>query len=266
MKANRMMWIFICLATLYLSFLALVYFSQSRMMFFPSPRLPAPAQIGLSGFKEINLTAEDGIRLVAWLHASKDAQKAIVFFYGNADSLGNYPAFLKTFARAGYTVLGVNYRGYGGSEGVPNEQGLYKDGRAAMKFLSLYVKPENIVVVGRSIGSGVAVQMAKEFDAGGLALISPFTSIVDIASKIYWYFPVNLLTRNRFESLVKLKDYAKPVLIIHGDVDTLIPLSHSERLMEALSARKELAIYKGGDHNDLDPQRMAEDIVRFFKE
>lgn len=250
---------------IYLFLLCLMYLAQDRMMFLATGRTPAPAYFGLHDFEETTLTASDGVKLTAWFHAGQPGGKALIYFYGNADALPGYSSFFRRFADEGYSVLGVNYRGYGGSEGKPNEQGVYRDGRAAVQFMQQHTQVGNIIVAGRSLGSGVAVQLASEFKLGGLVLISPFTSTVDIASKLYWYVPVKWLMRNKFLSHEKFDKVQAPVLIIHGDRDTLVPLSHAQALLPLIQSRHQLNIYQGADHIQLDTERMAADILSFFK-
>ncbi len=247
----------------YTTLVATVFFMQEQMIYHPTPPIGLPADYGLKNFEQVNITTSDNYKLVAWFHKPATARKALIYFYGNADSLQSYPQFLKKFADHGYMVLAINYRGYGGSEGKPSEKGLYNDGRAAINFVSEYIKSENIIVVGRSMGTGVTVQMATEFNLNAIVLISPYTSITDIAERLYPYLPIRLISTNRFDSLKKISNIAEPVLFIHGDLDNFIPLSNAQTLFDATKSRKALNIYKGGNHVQLDKSRIADDIFKF---
>jgi fermentation-respiration switch protein FrsA (DUF1100 family) len=114
------------------------------------------------------------------------------------------------------------------------------------------------------LGSGVASEMAKEYETGGLVLISPYTSMVNIASEVYWYMPIKYISRYKFDTLAKLPAIKAPVLIIHGDQDRLIPYAHAVKLMAATTSRKELAIYHDGGHQNLDNLILANYIIKFF--
>lgn len=263
---SRVMSIVIYLLISYILVLLMMALLQGKILFHPTPYPGLPTEYKLNDFSEVKIKTEDGAEISGWFKKADKPGKVILLFYGNADSLNNYADFFRKLADAGYTVLGLNYRGYGGMKGKPTEQGLYEDGRAAVKFLSQYDEEKNIIFVGRSLGSGVAVEMASKHKLKGLVLISPYTSIVNIAGEIYWYLPVKYVSRYKFSSIDKIASVKEPILIIHGDQDRLIPISHAERLLNTANARKELKVYKGSDHNDLDMNRMASDIIEFFED
>lgn len=247
----------------YAALCALMFVVQDRFMFHPRGEIGPPAAFGLDDFQRVAIRTEDGVDLVGWLHEAPTREKAVLFFYGNADALPPYAGFFRTFAEAGYSVLGVNYRGYGGSSGAPSEQGFYQDADAALAFLGRRVPSEGVVVIGRSIGSGVAVDLAARNRVRAVALISPFTSVTDVAAKVFWYLPVRPLLRHRFDSLADISSVTAPVLILHGDRDTLIPLAQGARLHEAANAPKRLEVLEGADHIDMDIDRIARSIIDF---
>ena len=240
-----------------------MYLTQKSFLFHPTPVTGPPAAFGLRGFEQVSIRAEDGATLVGWLHDSPAREKALVYFYGNADSLPPYAPFFDRLATAGYSVLAVNYRGYGGSTGDPSEAGFYRDGEAAIRFLSERVPVERITVMGRSIGSGVAVDVAARRPVAGLVLISPFTSIPNVASKLMWWLPVKLLMNQRFPSIDKIGRVRAPVLIIHGDADTLIPPEEGRRLFDAANEPKRLEILRGVDHIAIDFGRVFDLMTAF---
>ncbi|WP_020177926.1 alpha/beta fold hydrolase [Methylopila sp. M107] len=240
-----------------------MFMAQKSFLFHPTPVTGSPDVYGLGGFQRVTITTEDGAALVGWFHDNPSREKALVYFYGNADALPPYAGFFDRLARSGYSVLAVNYRGYGGSTGAPSEQGFYRDGDAALRFLAGRVSAEKITVMGRSIGSGVAVDLAARNPVGLLVLISPFTSIPNVASKLFWWLPVNLLMTERFASNDKIKAVRAPVLVIHGDADTLIPPEEGRRLYEAANEPKRLEILPGVDHIDIDFGRVFELVAAF---
>lgn len=231
---------------------------QKRFLFHPTPATAEPAAYGLADFRRVAIPTADGVELVGWLHESASREKALVYFYGNADSLPPYASFFRRFADAGYSVLGVNYRGYAGSKGEPSEEGFYRDGEAALRFMAKRVPVDRITVMGRSIGSGVAVKLAAENPVGALVLISPYTSITDVAARAFWWLPVRLLLTHRFPSIERIGAVRAPLLIVHGARDTLIPLEEGEKLFAAANQPKRLDIQSDADHIALDFDRVFE--------
>ena len=250
----------------YIFILIAAFLFQNQLLFHPTAKTYPPASYGLEDFNQTTIRTADNVKLTAWYHHAPGNEKTILYFYGNADTLANYPVFFKKFADAGYNVLGINYRGYGGSKGKPSEAGLYLDGDAALKFLERYSDLQNIIVVGRSLGTGVAVEIASKNEIGGLALISPYTSINAVAEKVYWFLPVNLISRYKFDSLAKIASVKAPVLIIHGELDKLIPFSQAESLDKAVKNKHQLIKYAGGGHLLMDQGKLADDIINFFGE
>ncbi|MGH7378363.1 MAG: alpha/beta hydrolase, partial [Candidatus Methylomirabilales bacterium] len=151
--------------------------------------------------------------------------------------------------RTGAGVLLLDYRGYGGSGGAPTEEGLYRDGEAAAAWVEAQgLGP--LVYVGESLGTGVAVEVALRRPPAALVLQSPFTSLTDVAARHYPYLPVRLLLKDRYESLEKIARVSCPVLVIHGDRDSIIPIAQGRKLFEAVPGRKAFLEVPGGDHND----------------
>ena len=148
----------------------------------------------------------------------------------------------------GFGVLAAEYRGYRGNPGQPSEHGLYEDGRAAIAFLrARNVEPGDIVLAGNSIGSGVATQMATEIRPRALILISPFASLSRLVGEKIRWLPTGILLHDRFENIDKIAAVDAPILILHGDADRLIPVSHARALADA-RPETELAIFPGYGH------------------
>jgi uncharacterized protein len=150
-------------------------------------------------------------------------------------------------------VLVIDYRGYGKSSGTISESGFYKDAEAAFRYL-VNVKafyPRNIIVYGRSIGSGVASWLAAQHRVAGLVLESPYTSLGALANeKLPFFFP-SLFLRYCFDTIKRINDVKCPIIFVHGDQDTLIPYAHAERLFKSFNGSKKLITISGGAHNDL---------------
>lgn len=224
-------WIVIVLAVLLLAMLAGLFVAQ-RALIYPAPPSSQPGVP--AGMSPITLETDDGLALRAAFRPARAGLPTIIFFHGNGDSLAGAAVVTEQLGAAGYGLLLVEYRGYGGNAGRPDEAGLYRDGRAALAWLATQsVTRDHIVLIGNSLGSGVATQLASEGKIAGLVLISGFTSLPDAASTHYPWVPVRLLLRDRYDNRAKLSRISAPVLVLHGTRDTVIPVAHGERLAAA---------------------------------
>jgi fermentation-respiration switch protein FrsA (DUF1100 family) len=227
---------------------------ENRLIFFP-PRYPegfaSPDAFGVNP-EEVWLTASDGVRLSAWFLAAPGSEKALLWFHGNAENIGMGLDHLRSLSQLGVNVLEVDYRGYGKSEGTPNEAGVYRDSEAAYRYLteSRGFQAKNIFVYGHSLGGAVAVDLASRHPAGGLIVESSFTSVPDMARHIYHLPMAGFLAHSRFDSLSKIVRVRAPVLIIHGTGDHVVPLSMGRRLFEAANEPKRFFPVQGAGHDD----------------
>jgi fermentation-respiration switch protein FrsA (DUF1100 family) len=217
-------------AASYLAILVAV-FSFQRSLIYPAPAITAALPAGFLG---VELRTNDGLALKAAYRPATGDMATVVFFHGNGDSWNGAAVATGQYAAKGYGVLLAEYRGYGGNPGRPNEQGLYEDGRAALAFLkSRGIGERKIVLIGNSLGSGVATQLATEFHPAALVLISPFASLPDAAAAHYRWLPVRLLVKDRFDNLSKVGRINAPMLVLHGGQDAVIPFATAERLHSA---------------------------------
>ena len=218
------------LALAYAAMVGGLYAAQERFIY-PAPQTRhAPA----SGFATATLATADGLALQAHWRAPTTGRPSIVFFHGNGGSLALAAHETRGFAAEGYGVLLVEYRGYGGNPGSPSEGGFYRDGRAAMAFLAKQgIAPARTVIIGHSLGTGTASEMAQEFAPAALVLLAPFTSLPDAAAEAMPMVPARWLVRGQFENIAKVPDLALPVLILHGTADRVVPFALGERLAKA---------------------------------
>lgn len=234
--------------------LALVYFGQRSLIYFPAGAVPPPAAVGLPQAETVSFTTEDGLDLEAWFVPSprSTAERTIAVFNGNAGNRSHRARLAALFAAYGYSTLLVDYRGYGGNPGLPSEQGLSRDSRAAVRYLAGRpdVDPAKIVYFGESIGAGVAVALAVEHPPAALILRSPASSLVAIGSRHYPFLPVRWLLRDRYPSIDRIGKLTCPVLVIAGNADTIIPLEDSRHLFDAAREPKRFVVINGADHND----------------
>jgi len=209
---------------------ALLYTQQRRLIF------PAPAvypQVPPPGFRLVHTQTDDGLRLVAFHRPAAPGQNTILFFHGNGDNLLGAIEATRGPAANGNGLLLVEYRGYGGNPGSPGEAGLYRDGEAAMRWLNdAGVAARDVIIVGNSIGSGPATEMALRHDVAALMLVSGFSSLPDVVGEAMPFVP-RWLVRDRFDNVGKLARVKAPVFLMHGDADTLVKPANLARLRRA---------------------------------
>lgn len=233
------------LAGLYVLLAAALFVAQ-RSFIYPAPRDPGAAP---ASFERVAYDTADGLTLHAGYRPARAGYPTVVYFHGNGAAWPSSVAATDRMVLEGYGVLAAEYRGYRGNPGRPSEHGLYADGRAAIAFLERRgVEPAEIVLVGNSIGSGVATQIATEIRPRALVLISPFASLSRLVGERFRWLPTGILLHDRFENVDKIAAVDAPILVLHGDADSLIPASHAFALAEA-EPSVELAVFAGYGHD-----------------
>ena len=241
----------------YAALCALLYLLQERLIFLPRllPEAARNALRNLHGVVEIEARAADGTLLHGWLRrgaAEEAAQPGLVIYFGgNAEEVSGQ--ILDAEALAPWSLAAFNYRGYGLSEGRPSEAALVADALVIFDRLAARgdVDPERIVVFGRSLGGGVAVQLAAARPVRGVLLVSPFDSLTSVGQRHYPFVPVSLLLKHRFDSLARAPAAEVPLLVLAGERDRIVPSSHSKRLFDAWSGPKRWVPLPGADHNGI---------------
>ena len=279
----RMLWnLLISVAIAYAAVLALVYFFQSQLVFYPEigrEVTVTPQTYGLK-FESIELRTADGETLHAWWVPADEARGTVLFFHGNAGNISHRLDYLLMFNRMHLATLIVDYRGYGRSTGSPSEEGTCRDADAAWEYLrgARSLQPRDIVIAGESMGAAVASRLAarislipspspegrREADGSPLnkgegsgvrvapravVLLSTFTSATDLGAQIYWFLPVRLISRLGYDNAENLKRIKAPVFIAHSRDDDIIPFAHGRKLFEAAGEPKAFLEMSGG-HND----------------
>ena len=248
---------------LYSILIIFLYFFQRNIQYLPFGKvLSAP-----EGFEKINITTQDNVKLFAWYGATKKGGKVIIYFHGNAGNLGDRTNKYDALYRQGFGVLALSYRGYYGSEGKPSEKGLINDAEAAKKFLNDQgFDDRNIILYGESLGTGVAVQLASKYNFNGIFLESPYTSIYDIAKRTYWYAPVSLILKDRFESIKYIALIKSPIMIMHGTNDKIVPFEHGKKMFDTATSRKKFLELQNANHLEVDPEFFSLEIKNFFNQ
>jgi fermentation-respiration switch protein FrsA (DUF1100 family) len=243
------------------------WLGQRRLMYFPDPSRISPAAAGLMDVEERLLDVSDGAKLVTWQAAAHPGQPTLLYFHGNAGGLANRAGRFARYRAIGYGLLAVSYRGYSGSTGTPSERANIGDAIVAYEALRQRgVAPEDIVVYGESLGSGVAVALAAQRKVGAVVLDAPYTSIVDIAAGQYPFLPVRTLLTDRYESNALIRHVAAPVLILHGARDTIIPVEMGRSLHTLANEPKRLMIFPQGRHVDLDDHGAVQIVQTWVSE
>lgn len=258
-----MKWLAVVAVVGYLGLGAFLYLSQRALLYSPERSRTSPAAAGLPQAEEITLSTADGERIIVWHVPPRDDKPVVLYFQGNGGSLAWRADRFRTLTADGVGLIALSYRGYGGSSGGPTEQGLKTDAATAYTFAMSHYPPERIVLWGESLGSNLAIAVAAEHPVARVLLESPHTSIADVAASIYWFIPARLLIKDPFRSDLIVGKIGKPVLVLHGERDRLIPVRFAERLYEMITAPKRFVRLPGAQHNDHDAFG-AQDLVRPF--
>ena len=245
--------------TVFIGLCAVLYLLQERLIFLRQPLVEDTRQAvrELPGVTEIEVAGRDGARLHGWFrqggeNAGEPSPRGLVIYFGgNAEEVSGQMFDAEQLAP--WSVAAVNYRGYGLSEGDPGEAALAADAVAVYDRIAARgdVDPDRIVIFGRSLGSGVAVQLAARRPVRAVMLISPFDSLRSIARRQYPIIPVSLLLKHPFDSLALAPRIESPLLVLAGDRDTLIPPALSRRLHDVWAGPKRWELVPGADHNDI---------------
>ena len=220
-------------------------------------------------FEDAWFKAADGTKLHGWYCPHEKPKAVVLFCHGNAGNLSDRAGVVRLLHdRIGISVMIFDYRGYGRSEGQPSEAGILQDAQAARRWLAKRagVDEGDVVLMGRSLGGGVAVDLAAADGARGLVLESTFTSLPDVAGKLMPWVPAKLLMQTRLNSLAKIGNYRGPLLQSHGDADRLIPYEFGQRLFANANQPKTFVRIPGGDHNDPQTAEYYRALEKFLTE
>ena len=259
----------IALILFYILLIIVVFFFQRNLLYHPSVDNYLKDNIGIepTGIEKVKITTKDKIDLVGWFYNKNiDKFKTIVFFHGNAGSLKNRTYKLNHFKDLNVNFLIIAWRGFSGNKGKPNEKGLYEDARSAISWLNTQgVQDKNIILYGESLGTAIAVEIAQNKKYSGIILESPFTSMIDMGKKYYPFFPVSFLLKDKFESYKKINKILIPILIIHGEVDKIVPYKMGKKMYELANQPKFFYSQKYGDHMVEFDEKLLLALGQFIK-
>lgn len=248
MKKNKMIFqILILLVVIYLIICSLIYLNQRKLLYHPNENNYLDEKNLNHKIEKITINSE--FDLSGWYFEKDPSFKTIVFFHGNAGNLQNRIYKLNEFSKLDVNYLIFAYRGFNGNNGFPNEEGLYEDANAAIKWLNKKgTKNENIVLYGESLGTAIAINQGSKNKFGGMILESPFTSMVDLAKKYYPYLPVKILLKDQYNSENKINLINFPVLVMHGEKDKIVPFYMGKKIYNKLPGEKFSYFIKNDDH------------------
>jgi fermentation-respiration switch protein FrsA (DUF1100 family) len=247
-----MKYLFLAISSIFLAYIAIIlftYFYQRSLLYHPSENNYLNDKITFN-YEEIFIETKKKIKLKSWF-IKKDLNKfkTILIFHGNAGNLFNRVYKLNELNKLDVNILLISWRGFSGNKGKPTEKNLYYDAEEAVKWLNNRgVISKNIILYGESLGTGVATELGTSNAFGGIILESPFTSIANAAKIYYPYLPVNIILKDRYDSIGKIKNITTPILIMHGKKDNIVPQKMGLELYEKANQPKFSYFPENDDH------------------
>lgn len=234
--------------------MAFVYFYQRNLIYFPTKGPLKKELFDAHDFADVHFNTTDKLILTAWYKKAAEGFPTIIYFHGNAGHIGHRLPLVRPYIKKGYGVFLLEYRGYGDNLGKPTEDGLYQDARAAVVYLQQQNIPtKDMLFFGESLGTAVATQMATEFDSCALILQAPFQSLPKVAKHHYpWIF---LKPWDQFDTQAKINDINSPLLILHGQKDSVVPFKQGLALFESAPNPKKMHAFSKAGHNDITHQQ-----------
>lgn len=245
--------------------LVFLYIFQRNLIYFPALNIPERSAYDAEDMQSVFLRTSDNLKLNAWYKPAVMSKPTLLYLHGNAGHIGHRMYIVRHFISQGFGVLLLDYRGYGGNKGRPTEDGLYKDGRAAMYFLQQQgIKDSQIMLYGESLGTGVATQLATEFRVCALILQSPFTSLTHLARYHYPWLPMP--PKDQYNSLDRIKNIHIPLLFLHGKHDSIVPYDQGRQLFNQANEPKQWAEFTDRGHNDLWDSAFVQVVNHFINQ
>jgi hypothetical protein len=262
-----MTWLWVLLAVY--AFVVVAMFLAQRSLIYPAAALaPRLADQGLPALQAVETEPEPGLRITHWYHPpAGELEPLVVFFHGNGSDLASAFLKMRPFLEAGFGLLAAGYRGYSGNPGKPSEAGLSADARSLLEWAAAegYGR-ERLVYYGESLGTAVAVKLASERPPSALVLEAPPSSIADVAAAHYWYLPVRLLIRDPWDSQSRIAKIGAPVLIMHGELDPVVPIRFGRKLFAAAAEPKQAIWHAEALHTDiLSYPDVVRDVLDFIR-
>lgn len=252
----------------YGSIVGWMMFNEPQFVYRPSHDLALTPESRNLAYEPVVIKTSDQVTLKGWFVPTPAPRGTVLFLHGNGGNIADILESVEVFHALSYSTLAVDYRGYGASSGTPSEQGLYSDAEAMWLHLTVErgIAARDIVVVGRSLGGGVATWLAHKYPPAALVLEATFTSLPAVSASFYPWLPVQALSRQRFNSLGRIAEIQVPMLIVHSREDGLIPYSHAEQLFAAAQQPKVLLTVQGSHNSNfnLESQHYVKGLASFL--
>ncbi|ANZ27379.1 hypothetical protein A4U64_23895 [Rhodococcus sp. WB1] len=246
----RLVWLVVAVVAVLASAL---WFGQRRLIYLPDRSPPPPAQSLLPGARDVLLTTSDGLELGAWYVPPRGTARGftVLLASGNGGNRVDRAPLASALAEAGFATLLFDYRGYGGNPGRPSEDGLARDVRAARQYLLEHenVRPDRLLYLGESLGTGVTTGLAAEHPPAGMLLRSPFVDLPTVGRHHYPLLPTGLMW-DRFPVAETVARLDVPITVVYGTADTIVPPGQSEAVAGAARRLVEKVALPGAEHND----------------
>ncbi|MCL9684235.1 alpha/beta hydrolase [Legionella maioricensis] len=245
--------------------LLIMYVFQRHLIYFPDVHHPRLKKYQADDMTIVSLQTQDNIALNSWYKPAINNQPTVLYLHGNAGHIGYRMPLARQFINAGLGVFLLEYRGYGGNKGRPSETGLYEDGRTALRFLEQQgVKPEQTVLYGESLGTGVATELAKHHQVCAVILQSPFTSLANLSRYHYpWLF---IQPWDQFNSLNRITAINAPLLVLHGKQDQIVPYTEGLTIYNTAKEPKKMLSFEQKGHNNLwESPDFSNGIIQFIR-
>ncbi|MFH1094029.1 MAG: alpha/beta hydrolase [Candidatus Omnitrophota bacterium] len=242
-----------------------IRYLEKSSLYYPSRQLEfIPSDIGIP-YEEVFFNARDKTKLHGWFVPAGDSKVTVIFIHGNGGNISHRLDKIRVFNELRVNLFIFDYRGYGRSEGVPGEQGLYLDVQAAFDYIRRKYPLDKVIIYGESLGGVLAIDLASRVDIDGLITEGTFTSVADMAKIVYPWLPPILL-KTKLDSLSKISHVKAPKLHFHAEFDDIVPLNMGRRLFEAAKEPKKFVLLQGM-HNDgffVSASKVRVELKEFF--
>ena len=255
---------FFILLLVYFLIVIFLFLYQRKLLYHPGENNYSDDSSLNHSIEKVYIPSEQ--KLVGWHFKKNPKFKTLLFFHGNAGKIENRIYKLNEFSQLNINYLIFAYRGFSGNEGEPTEKGLYKDARAVKYWLNLNnIRDNEIILYGESLGTAVAVDLAKEFHFSGIILESPFTSMQKLAKIHYPYLPIKLLLKDKFKTDEKINNINSPILIMHGKKDKIVPFFMGKEIFELAKNPKYSYFVDYDDHMKEYNNNLLDSLEKFIK-
>jgi len=256
--------IFFVLLFVYFLIVIFLFFYQRKLLYHPGENNYLDDASLNHNIEKVYIPSDQ--KLVAWHFKKNPKFKTLLFFHGNAGKIDNRIYKLNEFSKLNINYLIFAYRGFSGNEGEPTEKGLYKDARAVKYWLNLNnIQDNEIILYGESLGTAVAVDLAKEFNFSGIILESPFTSMQKLAKIHYPYLPIKLLLKDKYKTDEKIQDINSSILIMHGKQDKIVPFFMGKKIFDLAKNPKHSFFVDYDDHMMDYSNSLLDSLDKFIK-